>query len=191
MKRWLRSGVLAAAMLAGPILTGCAGLKVDLDYDPARNFGAYHSYAWLPAATSKEGEAIIRNDLVEARVISAVDGELSGKNLQRADKAAADFLVSYHINVEDRVDVRTIETGFGYRPWWGWNSRFDTETVVQNYKAGTLVLDIIDRKTDKLAWRGAAETRLREGLTPQQRDAEIRSIVKALLINFPPGSAPK
>src|SRR5262245_54675993 len=60
MKRWLRSGVLAATMLAG-----CAGLKVELDYDPARNFGAYHSYAWLPAATSKEGEALVRNDLVE------------------------------------------------------------------------------------------------------------------------------
>lgn len=186
MKRWLQSGVLAAALLAG-----CTSFKVDLDYDPARNFGAYHSYAWLPTATSKEGEAIVRNDLVEARVISAVDSELAAKNMQRADKGSADFLVTYHINVEDRVDVRTIETGFGYRPWWGWNSRFDTETVVQNYKAGTLVLDIIDRQTDKLAWRGAAETRLREGLTPQQRDAEIRTIVNALLKHFPPGAAEK
>jgi hypothetical protein len=186
MKRWLLSGVLATAMLAG-----CTNLKVDLDYDPARNFSAYHSYAWLPAATSKEGEAIIRNDLVEARVISAVDSELAAKKMQRTDKDSADFLVTYHINVEDRVDVRTIETGFGYRPWWGWNSRFDTETVVQNYKAGTLVLDIIDRKTDKLAWRAAAETRLREGLTPQERDTEVRSIVGTLMKNFPPVSVQK
>lgn len=186
MKRWLRSSVLATALLAG-----CAGLKVDLDYDPARNFSDYHSYAWLPAVTSKEGEAVIRNDLVEARVVGAVDSALSAKNMQRAESTNADFLVTYHINVESRVDVRTIETGFGYRPWWHWNSSFDTETVVEHYKAGTLVLDIIDRKTDKLAWRGAAETRLREGLTPQQRDTEIRTIVNALMNNFPPGSAVK
>lgn len=191
MKQWLRSGLRSGALAAALLAAGCSNLKVDLDYDPARNFSAYHSYAWLPAATSKEGEAVIRNDLVEARVVSAVDNALAGKNMQRADKASADFLVTYHINVEDRVDVRTIETGFGYRPWWGWNSRFDTETVVQNYKAGTLVLDIVDRKTDKLAWRGSAETRLREGLTPQERDTEIRTIVNALLSNFPPGSAPK
>jgi len=186
MKQWLRSGVLAAAMLAG-----CSGVQVDLDYDPARNFNAYHSYAWLPAATTAEGEAVIRNDLVEARVVAAVDSALAGKNLQRADKASADFLVIYHINVENRTDVRTIETGFGYRPWWGWSSRLDNETIVQNYKAGTLVLDIIDRKSDKLAWRGSAETRLRDGLTPQQRDTEVRSIVNTLISNFPPGSAPK
>jgi hypothetical protein len=187
MKRWLRSGVLAAAMLAG-----CTGLRVDLDYDPARNFSAYHSYAWLPAAVSKEGEAVIRNDLVEARVMSAVDNELNARKMQRADKDSADFLVTYHINVENRVDVRTIDTGFGsrYHPWWGWNSR-DTETIVQNYKAGTLVLDIIDRKTDKLAWRASAETRLRDGLTPQQRDTEVRNIVGLLMKNFPPGAAPK
>jgi hypothetical protein len=186
MKRWLQSGVLAAAMLAG-----CSSLNVDLDYDPARNFGAYHTYAWLPAVTSKEGEAVIRNDLVEARVTGAVDSALAAKNLQRTDKNSADFLVTYHINVEDRVDVRTIETGFSYRPLWRWGSQFDTETVVQQYKAGTLVLDIVDRATDKLAWRAAAETRLREGLTPQQRDEEIRTIVNALISKFPPGSAPK
>lgn len=186
MKRWMRSGILAAALLAG-----CTGFKVDLDYDPARNFSAYHSYAWLPAATSSEGEAMIRNDLVEARIISAVDTALGARSFKRADKASADFLVTYHINVESRVDVRTIDTSFGYRPWWRWGGHYDNETIVQQYKAGTLVLDIIDRQTDKLAWRASAETRLREGLTPQQRDSEIRSIVNALLGRFPPGAVTK
>jgi hypothetical protein len=183
MKRWLRSGILATALLAG-----CTGLRVDLDYDPARNFSAYQSYAWLPAATV-DGEAVVRNDLVEARIVNAVDNALGAKKMRRADKDSADFLVTYHINIENRVEVRTIDTGFGYyRPWWHWNSRFDTETIVQNYKAGTLILDIIDRQSNRLAWRASSETRLREGLTPQQRDEEIRNIVNAMLSRFPPGA---
>jgi len=181
MNHKVRSIVMVAALLAG-----CSNLKVDLDYDPARDFTAYHTYAWLPATPSKESDSQIRNDLVEARIVSAVDTALAQKHLTRAEANAADVLVTYHIEVENRVDVQTIDTHFGYRPWWNWNSSFDTQTVVREYKAGTLVLDIIDRKTDRLTWRGAAETRLREGLTPAQRDSEIRNIVNTLLTQFPP-----
>ena len=179
MKPMMRSVLLTVLLLSG-----CTGLKVDLDYDPARDFAAYHTYAWLPQPSGSDAD--IRNDLVNARIVSAVDDSLAQKNMKQADKSAADFLVTYHINIENRVDVQTVETGFHYRPSWHWGGGFDTETVVRQYKAGTLVLDIIDRKSDKLTWRGAVETRLREGLTPEQRDQEVRDIVKALLAQFPP-----
>lgn len=184
MKHHVRSVVLAAALLAG-----CSTLKVDLDYDPTRDFTAYHTYAWMPAPANDDNDTQIRNDLVEARIVNAVDTALAQKNLAKADSNSADVLVTYHINVEKRIDVQTIDTGFGYRPWWHWNTSLDTETVVREYKAGTLVLDIIDRKSNRLTWRAAAETRLRQGLTPAERDSEIRNIVNELLARFPPSKA--
>ena len=71
MKRWLLSGVLATTILAG-----CTSLKVDMDYDPARDFTAYHSYAWIPVPPNIQGAAT-RNDLVDARVTGAVNTELA------------------------------------------------------------------------------------------------------------------
>ncbi|WP_350609356.1 DUF4136 domain-containing protein, partial [Pseudoalteromonas sp. 41-MNA-CIBAN-0057] len=54
------------------------------------------------------------------------------------------------------------------------------------YEVGTLVIDIIDRESNQLIWRGAKDGRLKKKQTPSQREAAIKETVANILSNFPP-----
>ena len=51
---------------------------------------------------------------------------------------------------------------------------------------GTLIIDIVDRESNQLVWRGAKEGRLKKNQSPEQREASINKTVSEILSNFPP-----
>lgn len=180
--------VLAAALGA------CTGVPVSTDYNTGYAFSAASSYAWLDRE-SIASDPMVNNDLVEARVRRAVDDQLRARGLSEARSAdQADLLVTYYVGQEDKLDVRTFRSHFGYYPCWhcygayggpGWG--YDNDVWVSEYTEGTLVIDIIDAESRKLVWHGVSERRLPGFSTPQQRDAYIRETVTAILGQFPPG----
>ena len=57
---------------------------------------------------------------------------------------------------------------------------------VTTYEEGTLLLDVVDGRTNELVWRGAASTRINPDRTPQERTELIRTAVQKMLKDFPP-----
>ena len=57
----------------------------------------------------------------------------------------------------------------------------------QDYKVGTLVVDLYDAKTKQLIWRGSAENTLSDKATKNEKnlDKGVTKMFKA----FPPGAA--
>ena len=171
--RWL-----ALSLMVLP-LASCSQLIVKSDFDPEADFTHYATYRWFqppkPHARSIESAA-----LFDISIRKAVDEELSARGFREADGSKPDFGVSYHVGVQEKVDVSTTE----YRSWRG--RLVDQRVNVHPYKEGTVVLNLIDADTKQLAWRGWAT-----GIVdnPGRVRENIGAIVQQILAKFPPEEA--
>ena len=102
----------------------------------------------------KAEEGRVRNSLLDKRIKSAVNDAMAAKGLEQFESNPG-FLVTYHVGVQDKVDVT--DWGYSYHPYdyyGGWAGR---DIQVTQYQEGTLVLDFIDTEGMNLAWRGIAQ----------------------------------
>ena len=63
----------------------------------------------------------------------------------------------------------------------------EATTTEQDYKEGTLVIDLYDAKTKQLIWRGSAEDTLSEKEAKNEKNLD-KGVAK-MFKGFPPGSA--
>jgi hypothetical protein len=165
------------------ILTACVQ-KPIVDYDQSRDFMALHNYAWVetpPPAT----DAIVNNTLNSQRVHQAVDDVLAGRNMQKVDKAKADFLVTYRMVKKDKINSSSTGMGFGLFGSTGGIGMGGTVDVTQ-YEETELFIDMLDPKTSALIWRGSVKYSAQDSLTPDARASEIRKKVNFILSAYPP-----
>lgn len=172
------------------LLTACSSTQTKNDYDPNIDFSQFKSFAWVET-NSTETSKYHLNGLMDQRIKSAVDKNLISKEMTQVDKADADLLVNYLTKVEKRVSVDDFNTQFGYYPYHG---RYAVAPVmnpppmVNEYKVGTLFIDLVNNKTGHLVWRGSIEKILDEdnNLTPDQRTEKINEAVTKILSQYPP-----
>jgi len=182
----MRSRVLWACILASTLATiqACSGIKVSTDYDPAANFTALRSYSWLPGPKKKTGDPRIDNPLLNDRIRRAIDNTLTTRGYRKVVEGDADFFVTFHLGIDKKIDVTEIPSTWGYAGRWG--GMYATETRVDQYEEGTLLIDFIDAEKDDLLWRGSGQTRVRDGKTPEEREKSVQAAVNAILEKFPP-----
>jgi len=180
-------------LLAVPVLYGCASMQVSSDYDAGVDFSALHSYDWLPPPGFESGDAEIRQGSdIEARIKKLVGEQLEHKGYER-DTGQPDFLVSYHIAVEDKTSVTYANELYGYGPGWSTGYRRNvhrypgtTAAVVSEYQQGTLLLDVVKSDDMQLIWRGTATAEVTPGLDQEAREKRLREAVQEILAQFPP-----
>lgn len=176
--------IRAPAIVA--LIAACAtSPSIDIDYDRGFSFIGLETYAWLPEAGRAQAEGGPRNPLIEQRIVRAVDSELAARGYRQVEADEADFLVSFLGGTQERMDVyRTYDyyRPYGYR-WGGWVAV--PETNVRHYTEGTLLIDVIDRESQHLVWRGTATGTVRD-LDPDEMTARINEAVADILAEFPP-----
>lgn len=182
-----------AATLTALLTQGCTtGALVRVDYDPQEDFQALRSYAWAPM-TEEERREKSRNRLTHERIQSAVDTNLAARGYVKAGEAQADFPVTHTATVEQRMQVRDTRMSVGYgrygaRGGVGVGYGIPVESTIDQYKVGTLVIDVIDARHKRLVWRGSEERTLGEVQTPEGRTEVINATVNDILGRFPPES---
>ena len=166
---------IALASCAGP-----AGRVSVLQGDRAVVSGA--PVAWAPLAQNElqNGDPRIDNDIIRRRIRTGVENALTARGhrfVQNPDDA--EYLVSYHIGLQDRQDLRVDSMGpprgvvCGWRGcvsgfgWGMYGAPRDIRTV--NYVEGTLMLDLTERSSGELAWRATSQRRLGRGDESQER----------------------
>jgi hypothetical protein len=167
---------LSLAALVG--LAACSTLSVHTDYDPAAPFHNYRTYSW-------HDDAPVANQLLDRRIVAAVDKELTAKGLKRVD-SGGDVFATYHGAVDKRMDISTV--GYGYGGWYGpYGGVSSTHTSVNEIPTGTLIVDLVDAKSNQMVWRGTAEDDLRSSSSPEQAQQRVDDAVKEMFHKFPPG----
>lgn len=189
----LRERLWIKAVLAVVLLHGCAtGTQVRVDHDPKEDFQSLRSYAWAPA-TEEERVEKARDSLTHERIQAAVDAHLATRGYAKVSETQADFLVTYTITLDRRTRASDSYMSVGYGRYGGHGGvgvgyGFPVSTTVEEYKVGTLIIDIIDAKQRRLVWRGSGERTLQEGQTSERRIEMINTAVNDILGRFPPGA---
>lgn len=179
------------------VITGCAGLQVHTDYDSALNFSNFQTFAWLEApvlttasdgVTDVEANPFAVNSMLDARVRAAVEQELERQGYRPAPAGATpSFQLQYHVILKDKTRISTT-AGPYYGGYWGAGryGGFAGSTQSFDYQEGTLIIDLVDPETQRIAWRGWAVGNNREGYYDEER---VVKVVDAILSQFPPESA--
>lgn len=178
----MRALSLFAALLSLVMLGACTSYQVTYDYDVTASYGRYKTFDYY---TSKKGTGGTTS-LMDKRVRAAVEKELQAKGFTMETKADPDFLVTYYPIVEERkyrTNVR-MGMGWGHRPFYGGVST--TRSQVHHYKEGTIVIEIVDFKTNQMIWQGAAAGALTGLSNPEDADEVVPKAVRDILSKFPP-----
>lgn len=154
-------GVLTAVVLA---VNGCAPVRVSTFVLRGTDFQAYRTYAWASKAQLATGDPRLdNNEMFQRTIQAAVAKELAARGFERLESGHADLVLHYHASVTQRVDANGADEKYGYcdecRPFV--------------FEAGTLTLDFVDARTNRLVWRGWAESSL-DGLIDNQAWLERR-----------------
>lgn len=171
------AGFIVLALLIGA--GHASAQKVTTDFDPGVKFAAVKTYYWAKSDPAQ-------NDLMNQRIVAAVDHWLTLKGWTKAPEAEADVAVIPLVTTQAGQTLNTFYDGFG--GGWGfrgWGAATST-TTVSNYTQGTLIVDLYDRQSKKLMWRGTATDTIPND--PKKVAEKIqKSAEKMFKKNFPPG----
>ena len=150
--------------------------QVKTDFDHQANFSQYKTYSWQEIKPA--------NSLWDARIKRAVDAQLAAKGWTRVDSGGDVAIVA----IKTSHTERTLQTfydgiGGGWR-WRGFGGFGESTTTEQDYKEGTLVVDLYDAKTKQLIWRGSAEDMVSN--KAEKNEKNLDKGVAKMFKKFPP-----
>ena len=138
-----RSRLTAAIAISSLMVSGCALRRVDSYLARGADLASYRTYAWGSAGQGATGDVRLdNNEMFQERLQAAVETELALRGFEKTE-AEPQLLVHYHAGVEQRIDLTATEP---------WKSCPECKPFI--YDAGTLVIDLVDRRTSELLWRG-------------------------------------
>jgi len=178
----VRRSILASVGIAVLFATASFGEQVKTDYDRSADFSQYKTYSWEKVQT--------QDQLWVGRIKDAVNAALAAKGWTQVPSGGQVAIVAME-TTKNQQTLNTFYDGFG--GGWGWR-RFggggmggfgDATTTTENYKVGTLVVDLFDAHSKNLIWRGSASDTLSD-----KSEKNIKNFdkgVEKMFDHFPPG----
>jgi len=146
--------------------------EVALDFDREVDFSRYTSFAWRH---DLEPTARPENHL---RILEHVERGLEAKGLKKQPAAEAQLLLRYYAKVESKLR----NVGTTQQSWWQ-PGNLRTTVDFGKVREGTLILEMYERETGYLVWRGTTTGVV---APPERMEAQVREAVELLLAHYPP-----
>lgn len=182
----IRPLIAIVSMLA--LISACSNISVSTDYDKLADFASLKTFKWHPQPNIPESkDARMVSSIMDNRIKMAIDDQLAFQGFKKVE-TTSDFLVNYSVTTEDKTRIRSYNTwggsmGHGHRRM---ATGYRTEITVDDYRKGTLIIDIIDPSTNKLIWRGLDSKTLPSSTNTDKMDKLVNDVVMGILANFPP-----
>jgi len=176
----MRARTISALLFGIAVLVGCGpALQVKTDFDHAATFTQYRSFQMGEGKVIEKGTTT-ENTIVKDRVDAAVQNGLTTRGLvQTADHA--DLIARFAVGART---VRELE-GVGYPVGVGMWGAYPPDFWVTEHPEGTLVIDLVDARSQKLVWRAYL---VAEG-SNMSDPAFIQKAVSKAFERFPPPHA--
>lgn len=202
MKRVIYSTLLIGAVM---LVAACSSYNYYKAGVSTINTSKYRTFAWVrddnqsnprPEVKGRQyaGNMYYNNSLAAERIKEATILTLQNKGL-KLDNDNPDLLVHYSSAVGrgTRMEYYTPYSyywgGGFYRPYWGfrygWGAPYGwgpTYAVPESYKEGTIIIDLIDRKSNKIVWRGFGVGELRN---PEKALNDLPKVVEGIFKQLP------
>lgn len=184
--------------LALTLLAACGGPTVSVIKD-SKLIPRDGTYVWggqLEGGPGAAPEPTPANVRLRGRVLAAMDQALAERGYRKVDPDKATFVARYSIGIKTTVsDVRVQSPNFEPVPltrcgadgcWSGWETGYgsgnDPQFATQASRRAGVVLELVDQKTDKVAWQATFDDDV-TGRTPT--DERIHAAVERLMRDLP------
>jgi hypothetical protein len=169
--------VLTGSLLMLPAITAAQDVKID--FDKAFDFSTVKTYS-IKIGTPGG------NNISERRVLAEIDEAIAGKGWKKVDEGQANILVILHGATQTKRSATTFYSGMGgYR----YGAMGTAQTVVDEYRVGTLVVDMFEPKARNLVFRGIAEDELSDN--PEKNAKRLEKASTKMFKDFPPAAKRK
>jgi hypothetical protein len=187
-------------------LTGCitpAPNNYQAEKTKGINYSNYKTYAWLPSKNDSSYTKMASKKTVESALSAAVIEQLNARGMKR-DTVNPDCLFTYTL-----VLTKTYQVGQTAPPVYAPSSNvgplpgqydmyywtpadpysydpalYQGANKVTTFRDGSLVIDMIDRKQNKIVWRTSAQGKVRDKDAQGVRPT-INEIVPIMFKKFP------
>jgi len=161
------------------IVASAFGQQVKTDFDHQANFSQYKTYSWQEIKPA--------NSLWDSRIKSAVDAQLAAKGwTQVASGGDVAIIAIATTHTEKTLQTFYDGMGGGWR-WRGFGGMGEATTTEEDYKEGTLLIDMYDAKTKQLIWRSSSEDTLSNNADKNEKN--LNKGVAKMFKKFPPQEA--
>ncbi len=186
MKKSLKISTLLTLCL---FLTGMLQAQVKSDYDKTIDFTKYKTYSF--AGWQNDSDKLI-NDLDKTRILDAFKAEFDARNMTLVEDNA-DAVVTLFLVIDNKTSTTAYTNymggmgmGYGYGWGMGMGAGMGTSTTTyseNDYEVGTLVVDVYDAGTKKLAWQGVLQKTINEKAS--KRDKTIPKNAAKIMKQYP------
>jgi hypothetical protein len=183
-RMWQVTALAAAAF----VFSACATMHVSSHVARDLDFSNYRTYDWGVADQFPAGDPRLdRDPFFQDHLQGAIEKQLARKGFVRSSDGP-DLVLHYHAVINRRLNVDRLDRERGYC--------FTPDCVVgpvgpvgvDEYESGTLIVDVVDARTDRVVWRGWAEHSVEDMLASRDRMATtIDRAVERILARFPGG----
>ena len=203
----MKKNIWITAIVALVVLAGCSATykAVSTDYDRSADFSQYKTFAWLPdkadTANTPYNNEIIRNN------IRNYFGQCMSDRGYKFDGESPDILMQLVItNAKKERVISTYPSNYYYRPYYFGSFYYSpypygyyyrhypsygygysgfagySTTQKQEYVNGSITLNLIDKKANKLVWTGTAEGDIYD---PSHISHDLHPAVHRILDQYP------
>lgn len=171
-----------ALLLVMTALSACSTVTVTTDYDRAAAFGTYRTYSIAPGP-----EGLDLPMYCEITLRKVVRSELAARGVTETDGKDADLAIVWRVflqgrnSAQERVDPEG-ELAYAYGGYTYWTGMPANLYDATRYPEGTLVLDVVDMKTEKLVFRGRGTA---VAMGPEKGARNIEKAVKEMVAALP------
>ena len=182
------------------LFTSCAttGVSINTLKDDDVDFSSYHTFYLLPEPpTDNNPYPTLIKSFPRTVVENAVLKELERRNYKQIkDKDQADMLVAIQFSLKDEERTYTTTNssygtsgynshryGHYYRSYYGYQTFATTSTVVEKYRKGNMIIDLIDREQNALIWEAFAQGRGETDMNAIEK--KVYKVVEEIFLKHP------
>ncbi|MES3018865.1 MAG: DUF4136 domain-containing protein [Bacteroidota bacterium] len=181
------------------ILGACSPYNYYSYKSEKADFSKYQTFAWLPSKETKVN-GVFDNNIAEESIVEAASQALNEKGF-RLDSQQPDLLIKYTAVVNDKT--RTTSNPVYYRSpsyyvprvaysggrryfYYQYVNPFPvyvgSEMRKENFEEGSVMIDLIDRETSKVVWRGWGKGQINN---PEKAISDIPKVIEKIFGKFP------
>lgn len=160
------------------LVTACAPIRVNYDYDTATDFSTYKTYNYYtPLDTGL-------SDLDNKRLLNTLDAQLQAKGLTLS--VTPDFVINIQSSEFQQAQRSNVGVGMGGGGGGVGGGLSIGIPVGQADINRQIIFDFVDDSKTGLFWQAVSESAYNPNAKPEQREAQLQKIVTKVLSKYPP-----
>uniref|UniRef100_UPI00404A4C10 DUF4136 domain-containing protein n=1 Tax=Gelidibacter sp. TaxID=2018083 RepID=UPI00404A4C10 len=160
------------------IITSCAPIRVNYDYDKSTDFNNYKTYNYYKELTTGLSE------LDTKRLVEAINSEMQTKGFLISEDP--DFLINIQSSEFQEAQRSSVGVGLG---GGGRNVGGGVSIGIpmgQNQMNRQIVIEFVDENKTGLFWEAVSESSFNPNASPEKREVQFQTIVAKIFAQYPP-----